>query len=208
MNQACLKALLVLLRRSPMEVRLTVSNFTRCDKGLRAVRQQAAVGLRCRGVRVQGGIQGALKLPHSFREGDQLEVNVQTDVHDDTKAGREDAMNQACLKALLLVLLRRSPMEVRLTASNFTRCDEGLRAARQAAIGSRCRGCAAGGYRDRSKGPGAAGSRVQGATGQGGSRVQGSRCRGFKGRRVQMPRVQGSKGPRVKGPNLLGIELL
>ena len=53
-------------------------------------------------------------------------VRVQSDVYPNTKSGEKGALNQACLRALV-VLLKSNPMEVRLVPTNFLGGVQGLR---------------------------------------------------------------------------------
>ena len=81
---------------------------------------------------MSGGIVGHLHLPHSFHNGDNQAVRVQSDVYPNTKSGEKGALNQACLRALV-VLLKSNPMEVRLVPTNFLRGVQGLRDVQRAA---------------------------------------------------------------------------
>ena len=64
------------------------------------------------------GVQVRLQLPHSFEQGDDLPLSLHSGYHPNTNAGKKDAMNEACLRALV-VLLRKNVHKVRLAASNF-----------------------------------------------------------------------------------------
>jgi hypothetical protein len=67
------------------------------------------------------------------QRSDGLSINVRSDIFPNTNASEKKAFNKACLRPLL-VLLRRDPLQVRLTASNFRLGEQGIYAVRQAAI--------------------------------------------------------------------------
>ena len=84
-------------------------------------------------VPVRGGIEGHLRLPHSFHKDDNLALSVQSHQFPNTKAGEHKSLNQACLRAII-VLLRNSLMDVRLVPANFCRGQDGIHVVQQAAL--------------------------------------------------------------------------
>ena len=78
-------------------------------------------------MQVNGQIEGHLKLPHSYSYGDCISLHARSNLHPNTKAGVKEAFNEACLRALV-ILLKKSASQVRLAESNFQRRDKGMQA--------------------------------------------------------------------------------
>lgn len=78
-------------------------------------------------VNVDGQLEGHLRLPNSFDEGDGIPLHVRSNLHPNTTLGQKAAFNSTCFRALVDLLLKDAS-KVRLVPSNFRPGADGIRA--------------------------------------------------------------------------------